>query len=85
MGEADGALARTVGTIEPNALPPVVALAAREANPYFRGPTQPKLPWSEEHKTLLWTLTIAGVVVLGGLAALLLWKAARDAPPMSDT
>ncbi len=74
-------LARTVGTIEPNALPPVATLAASEANPFFRGPTKPKLPWSEEHKPLLWTLTIAGVVVLGGLTALLLWKAARKAPP----
>jgi hypothetical protein len=73
-------LARTVGTIEPNALPPVVALAAGEANPFFRGPTKPKLPWSEEHKPLLWALTIAGVVVLGGLTALLLWKAARKSP-----
>jgi hypothetical protein len=69
-----------VGTIEPNALPPVIALAAGEANPFFRGPTKPKLPWSEEHKPLLWALTIAGVVVLGGLTALLLWKAARKSP-----
>jgi hypothetical protein len=77
-------LARTVGTIEPNALPPVVALAAREANPYFRGPTEPKRPWSEEHQTLLWTLTIFGVVVLGGLTALMLWRAARDGNATAD-
>ncbi len=48
-----------------------------EKNPFFTGPIKPKLPWSEEHQGLLWTVTICGVVVLGTLTAFLLKNAAR--------
>ena len=78
-------LAKTIGSIDPDGTPPAVRLSEREANPFYIGPTSPKLPWSEEHKAVLWTLTIVGVVVLGGLTAVLLWKAAQSAAEQERT
>lgn len=72
-------LVRTIGDYDLFALPPV-ELTARADNPYFTGPTQPRVPWSEEHAPLLWALTIAGVLLFGGLTVYLLYKTGRGAP-----
>lgn len=69
-------LQRTIGKTVPEERERL-ALGTMEDNPRFKGPLQPKLPWSEEHRVLLWALTIGGVVVLGLLTALLLVKTAR--------
>jgi hypothetical protein len=50
----------------------------------FVGPNTPPRPWSEEHQDLVWTLTIGGVALFGGLTALLLWKASKSPPVESD-
>ncbi|MBL8851529.1 MAG: DUF2339 domain-containing protein [Planctomycetaceae bacterium] len=74
-------LARTIGDVDVGRLESGVQTGQREQNPFFTGPTVPRQPWSVEHQGLVWTLTIAGVAVFGGLTALLLWKAAGTSPP----
>ena len=51
-----------------------------EVNPLFAGPTLPDVPWSERNQPMLWGLTLAGVLILGGLTFLLLRKAAATPP-----
>ena len=76
-------LARTVGEFQVETLAGSAALGTRQPNPFFVGPRTPRLPWSEENKQLVWTLTIGGVALFGGLTALLLWKASRGPPQES--
>jgi uncharacterized membrane protein len=70
-------LARTIGRLSVEALP-ALSLGEKEPNPFFRGPTPRAVPWSEEHKRMLWVTTIAGVLIFGALTALLLWKTAQS-------
>ena len=69
-------LARTLGDVSARELPEL-QLGPREANPLFRGPEPPVVPWSEQNKAMLWALTIGGVVILGLLTILLLRQAAK--------
>jgi len=77
-------LARTVGEVAVAELAGTATVGPRQANPLFLGPVAPRLPWSEEHRDLVWTLTIGGVALFGGLTALLLWKAAGAPASGSD-
>lgn len=73
-------LARTVGDVRVEGLSGSAVIGARESNPFYTGPTVPRRPWSAEHQGLVWAMTIGGVMVFGGLTALLLWKAAATTP-----
>ncbi|WP_197532379.1 DUF2339 domain-containing protein [Symmachiella macrocystis] len=74
-------LAKTIGSTRQLAASKI-RFRPVEKNPFFTGPIKPKLPWSEEHQGLLWTVTICGVVILGTLTAFMLKNAAHD--PGSD-
>ncbi|MFO1096373.1 MAG: DUF3999 family protein [Planctomycetaceae bacterium] len=71
-------LARIVGEIRVNDLAGTATIGAQAKNGLYVGPTKPAQPWSEEHQGLVWGLTISGVVLFGGLTALLLFKAAGN-------
>lgn len=71
-------LERTAGEIRVENLVGTATLGARAKNEFYVGPTALPRPWSEEHQGLVWGLTIAGVVLFGGLTALLLMKAAGN-------
>jgi len=58
-----------------------LTLKAVEPNPYFTGPLRPKLPWTEDHPVLLWTISLTGIVLLGALTFLLLKKASNQSHP----
>lgn len=73
-------LARTIGAYDLFSLPQV-ATGERIVNPWFKGPTRPRVPWSEEHAPLLWALTIGGVLLFGGLTVYLLYKTGRGESP----
>jgi hypothetical protein len=77
-------LKRTVGEVDVAALAGTAAIGPRQSNPLYVGPDKPRLPWSEEHQDLVWTLTIGGVALFGGLTALLLWKASGTSAAESD-
>ncbi|MEX0702063.1 MAG: DUF2339 domain-containing protein [Planctomycetales bacterium] len=70
-------LARTAGAIDVAALPKFDA-GPVEDNPLYKGLAPPGIPWSERQPALLWTITIAGTVVLGSAAFLLLRRASRS-------
>jgi hypothetical protein len=76
-------LSRTAGEVSVTALDGSASIGPRQSNPLFVGPNTPRRPWSEEHWDLIWTLTIGGVALFGGLTALLLWKAAKS--PLSES
>lgn len=75
-------LARTIRLPNPPSAPSL-EIGPQEQNPLYKGPFAPGRPWSEENKPLIWTLTIVGVVIFGGLTVLLLRSAAKSqaAPP----
>lgn len=73
-------LTRTAA-IDEHALRATLQVGPRQANPLFTGRSLPPRAWTEEHRGLVWMLTISGVVIFGLLTALLLWKGAAAAPP----
>lgn len=79
LGAPSYDLARTAGDVE-RALFPELTLLPAERNPKYLGPLVPDAPWSERNQPLLWALTGAGVLILGGLTILLLRKAAANPP-----
>jgi hypothetical protein len=69
-------LSRTLGNVSAEKIFEL-KLSPSESNPEFKRPVP---PWSEQNKSLLLTVTLGGVVVLGLLTAWLLMKAAKHGP-----
>jgi hypothetical protein len=72
-------LTRTLGNVSADKLLEI-KLSAAELNPEFKKTSPIEPPWSEQNKSLLLTVTLGGVVVLGLLTAWLLLKAAKHGP-----
>ena len=72
-------LSRTMGNVSSEKLPEL-KLSPAELNPDFKKAAPIEPPWSEQNKSLLLTVTLGGVVVLGLLTAWLLMKAAKHGP-----
>ncbi len=69
-----------VRTMDRSRIATAAELSTREVepNPLYSLPPPPPTPWTEQNAGLVWTITIAGVIILGMVTVLILRAAARS-------